>query len=83
MGRLRVAMVVAKPRSYVESMPRDEEVDAALWLPLDVVDREESLVGHPIRGSVVGVELPGGLVLWGVTLRLLKTLKRIYRLLGW
>ena len=82
LGKLKVAMVVARPVSYVEAAPRDEEVDAALWLPLDVVDKMEALVSHPIRGKVPGIEVPGGLVLWGVTLRLLKTLKRLYRLLG-
>ena len=81
-GRLRVAMVIARPRSYVEAVPRDEEIDATLWLPLDVLDQEEGPVGHPVRGSVWGVPVPGGLALWGVTLRLLKALRRIHKLLG-
>ncbi|MCE4612701.1 MAG: NUDIX domain-containing protein [Desulfurococcales archaeon] len=81
-GKLRVSMVVARPVSYIEAVPRDEEVDAVLWLPLDIADQLEGPVEHPVRGSVWGVPVPGGLALWGVTLRLLKALRRIYKLLG-
>ncbi len=72
-GMALVYAVVAKPRGPLDPVPRDREVDFAGWIRLDSVVRP-GIVEHPARGPVYGVSLPGSLVLWGVTFRILSSL---------
>jgi len=73
-----VMVVLSYPRGPLDPMPRDEEVDAVFWIPISIAAGLEAVI-HPVRGIVHGVALGRGLVLWGVTLRILKSLSRIYR----
>ncbi len=73
-----VMVVLSSPRGPLDPMPRDEEVDAAFWIPIDIAGGGGP-VRHPVRGMVHGVYLGRGLVLWGVTLRILKSLLHHYR----
>ncbi|MEB3788027.1 MAG: NUDIX domain-containing protein [Desulfurococcales archaeon] len=77
-GLAVVYAVVARPRGPLDPMPRDREVDFAGWVRLDAV-ASAGPVEHPARGVVYGVRLPGGLVLWGVTLRILSSLLGVAR----
>ena len=74
-GRV-MAVVAARPRGPLEARPSSGEVDFAGWIPLDEFSREPEIVVHPRRGRVIGIELPGGLVVWGATLRLLRGIYR-------
>ncbi|MEB3862352.1 MAG: NUDIX domain-containing protein [Desulfurococcales archaeon] len=75
-GRVRIAVVVARPQGPLDTMPRDPEVDAAIWIPLELIG-EAREVEHPVRGKVEGIPLPGGLVLWGVTYRILRAYRGV------
>ncbi|MCE4601822.1 MAG: NUDIX domain-containing protein [Desulfurococcales archaeon] len=71
-GGIRIAVVTASACGPLDPAPRDPEVDAVLWIPLKSVDNSRP-VRHPVRGKVQGILLPGGLVVWGVTYRILRT----------
>ena len=67
---LVMAVVAGRPRGPLEARPSSGEVDFAGWIPLDAFSAEPGFVVHPVRGPVVGVELPGGLVVWALVCRL-------------
>jgi NUDIX domain. len=71
-GLRRVAVVLARPRGPLDPRPSSVEVDFVGWLNLDYVLGEPSEVRHPRRGVVLGFKLPGDMVLWGFTLRVLR-----------
>lgn len=71
-GLRRVAIVLGKPRGPIDPKPSSEEVDFVGWLDLRLVLEEPREVLHPRRGVVLGLELPGQLVLWGFTFRALR-----------
>jgi len=73
-GLRRVAVVLARPRGPLDPKPSSGEVDFVGWLSLSYALLEPREVEHPRRGVVVGVKLPGDLVLWGFTLRVLRML---------
>jgi len=73
-GLRRVAVVLAKPRGPLDPKPSSGEVDFVGWLSLSYALLEPGEVEHPRRGVVTGVKLPGDLVLWGFTLRVLRML---------
>ncbi len=71
-GLRRAAIVLAKPKGPLDPRPSSSEVDFTGWLNLEYVLNEPREVRHPRRGVVLGLELPGGLILWGFTLRALR-----------
>jgi 8-oxo-dGTP pyrophosphatase MutT (NUDIX family) len=71
---IRVAPVVAVPAGPLDPYPSSGEVDAVAWIHLDWLGRDPEPVVHPVRGVVTGYKLPGGLVLWGLTMRILRSL---------
>jgi 8-oxo-dGTP pyrophosphatase MutT (NUDIX family) len=71
-GLRRVAVVLARPKGPIDPRPSSSEVDFVGWINLDHVLGEPREVRHPRRGVVLGFELPGGLVLWGFTMRVLR-----------
>ena len=73
-GGVLVAPVLARPRGPLDPAPRGGEVDAALLAPLEYFRGRPGPVEHPRRGAVVGYRLPGGLVVWGLTMRILRRL---------
>ena len=75
-GGILVHVVEAEPKGPLDPTPRDEEVDAVFWLHLSHVKEPREVI-HPVRGMVKGIKLPGGLILWGVTLRILQSLDRL------
>ncbi len=82
-GGLRViAPVVAFMDCPCEARPSEPEVDFAGWVPLSILSRPPSRVVHPRRGPVTGYMLPGGIVLWGATMRILARLYRRLRHCG-
>ena len=80
-GGVRVHVVLGRQRGPLDPRPWDREVDAVFWIHLDMIG-SPSPVTHPVRGIVYGILLPGGLVLWGVTYRILKYIKDHYGLAG-
>ncbi|MEB3816825.1 MAG: CoA pyrophosphatase [Desulfurococcales archaeon] len=71
-GSIIVRPVIALARAPICPKPRSEEVDAAFWVRLeDAAGRPPRRLRHPRGFTVTGVELAGGLVLWGLTLRIL------------
>mgnify|MGYP001772510841 CR=1 FL=1 len=66
--------VLGRVAGPVDPMPRDPEVDAVFWV--DVLKLPPpSTVMHKRRGPVYGVAISDGLVLWGMTLRILEALR--------
>lgn len=72
-GWVRVAVVRGEVAGPLDPRPRDPEVDAVVWIPLSMVG-DAGPVRHPVRGQVYGILLPGGLILWGVTYRILRSI---------
>ncbi|BAN89929.1 NTP pyrophosphohydrolase [Aeropyrum camini SY1 = JCM 12091] len=70
----RIYIVIAELRGPAEPRPGEEEVDAAIWAPLHIAAATPTPVRHPYRGIVEGLRLPGGLILWGATYRILRRL---------
>ncbi len=79
-GRIKVAPVVAVPSGPLDPRPSSREVDAVAWVDLQLFKREPGPVVHLRRGVVTGYMLPGGLVLWGLTMRILRSLARALNL---
>ncbi len=77
LGNITILPILAKPRGPICPMPRDREVDQVFWLRLDIIHEKPQTILHPKRGiRVKGYLLPGGGVLWGATLRILRLLWR-------
>ncbi len=75
---ITVVPVLAEPRGPLCPRPNSLEVDQVFWLPLSIVERRPEEIVHPARGiRVKGYRLVGGAVLWGVTYRILRTLKEV------
>ncbi|MEB2836462.1 MAG: CoA pyrophosphatase [Desulfurococcales archaeon] len=74
-GSVIVRPVVAVTRGPLCVRPNSSEVDAVFWTPLEAVAgvRPARLL-HPRGFEVVGVELERELVVWGLTLRILRWL---------
>ncbi|WP_207387667.1 NUDIX domain-containing protein [Aeropyrum pernix] len=68
----RIHVVIAALQGPAEPRPAEEEVDAAIWIPLHIASAKPAPVRHPYRGVIEGLSLPGGLILWGATLRILR-----------
>ncbi len=81
-GERVIAPVVALHSGASDYMPRSGEIDFAAWIPLATVSGEPRPVRHPLRGLVSGYELPGGIVVWGATMRVLRRLYRALRHCG-
>ena len=78
-GGIFVLPVLAEPRGPLCYRPNSEEVDQVFWLPLSMLDREEVMVRVPgLERRVRGYLLPGGAVLWGLTLRIMKVLREYW-----
>ncbi|MEB3780305.1 MAG: NUDIX domain-containing protein [Desulfurococcales archaeon] len=75
-GGLEIAIVYGEPRGPIDPKPCDNEVDSVAWISLSILEEKARLVEHPVRGKVYGYHLPGNLILWGVTLRILKIIKQ-------
>ncbi len=73
-GLRRVMIVVGRPRGPLDPRPLSSEVDFVGWLDLRYALGDVITVSHPRRGFVEGVLIPGGMVLWGFTLRVLRKL---------
>ena len=74
---IRVAPIIGFERGPLDPRPASPEVDAVFWFSLrDIVGHRIERVIHPKRGEVEGVILDEGLVLWGLTLRILNSLYR-------
>lgn len=58
----------------VDPMPRDPEVDAVFWVDVFHLPPPSTVV-HRRRGPVYGIEISDGLVLWGMTLRIVEALR--------
>jgi len=90
-GSLGVFQTISKPVIHTEAIvgvskgpidprPVDPEVDAVFWADINTIG-EPTEVNHPVRGSVRGVVLGKGLVLWGLSLRIAMKLKeRVHEL---
>ncbi|MCE4612162.1 MAG: hypothetical protein F7B17_09355, partial [Desulfurococcales archaeon] len=75
--------VVGVYRGLGEARPSSPEVDFAGWVRLSVVARPRGKILHPARRVYVeGYMLPGGIVLWGATLRILSRLYNLLRQCG-
>ncbi len=73
---IRVLPVVGTTAGPVEARVVGEEVDHVLWVRLDELwGREPRTVVHPRRGAVEGILLDDDMVLWGLTLRILGSLR--------
>ena len=76
---VKVLPVLGALNGPVEVKPKDSEVDYAIWIPLESIG-DPKLVFHPIRGYVHGYMLPGNLVIWGLSYRIIGDLKnKFYR----
>ncbi|MEM0365738.1 MAG: NUDIX domain-containing protein [Acidilobaceae archaeon] len=73
-GYRRALIILGVPRGPIDPRPVSLEVDFVGWLPLSYVSSTPYEVEHPRRGTVIGLKLPGDLILWGFTLRVLKKL---------
>lgn len=73
-GLKRVMVVVGKPRGPLDPRPLSSEVDFVGWLDIRHVLGDTIAVSHPKRGLVEGIIIPGDMVLWGFTLRVLRKL---------
>lgn len=82
-GRVRVAPVVAAPSGPLDPRPASSEVDAVAWVHLGLLADPPGPVEHPRRGVVEGYLLPGGLVLWGLTMRILRSLVALLGVAGY
>jgi len=72
--------IVGVPKGPIDPRPVDPEVDAVFWADINTIG-EPTEVNHPVRGSVRGVVLGKGLVLWGLSLRITMRLKeRVHEL---
>ena len=64
--------VLALPSGPIEARPRDPEVDAVFWVDITGLPSPGE-VYHAKRGRTVsGVRLGEGLILWGLTLRIVQ-----------
>lgn len=73
---IRVLPVIGAPAGPVEARVVGGEVDHVLWMRLEELwGMEPRTVVHPRRGSVEGVLLGDDMVLWGLTLRILGSLR--------
>lgn len=72
---IRVLPIVGFLEGPIDPMPRDPEIDQTIWIPLSMIGPPKN-VYHPVRGYVKGVCLPGGLVVWGVSYRIIASLKK-------
>ncbi|MGC8573035.1 MAG: NUDIX hydrolase [Caldisphaera sp.] len=73
--KLRVLPVIGILKGPIDAKPKDSEVDHVIWVSLDSI-REPRLVFHPIRGYVNGFMLPGNMVIWGLSYRIIIDLKQ-------
>ena len=72
-GSVVVRPFIAVTRGPLCVRPNASEVDAVFWAPLEAVaGARPSRLRHPRGFEVVGVELEGGLIVWGLTLRILR-----------
>jgi 8-oxo-dGTP pyrophosphatase MutT (NUDIX family) len=73
-GRVSILPVLGRPRGPLCPMPSSPEVDQVFWLNIEsALSRKPESIVHPMRGILVeGYRLPGGAVLWGATLRILR-----------
>ncbi|MGC8567169.1 MAG: NUDIX hydrolase [Caldisphaera sp.] len=71
---VKVLPVLGVLKGPIETKPRDAEVDYSIWVNLDLIN-DAKLVYHPIRGYVNGILLPGNLIIWGLSLRIINDLK--------
>lgn len=74
---VRVAPIIGLEGGPLDPRPASPEVDAVFWFSLrDIMRHRVERVTHPKRGEVEGMILDEGLVLWGLTLRILNSLYR-------
>jgi 8-oxo-dGTP pyrophosphatase MutT (NUDIX family) len=74
-GGVIVRPVVAVARGPLCPRPSSGELDRVAWVPLEgVAGARPRVVRHPRGRAVVGVELAGGFLVWGLTLRILQWL---------
>ncbi|MFP3228000.1 MAG: CoA pyrophosphatase [Caldisphaera sp.] len=73
--KVRVLPVIGTLKGPIDAKPRDSEVDYVIWVSLDSI-KEPRLVFHPVRGYVNGFMLPGNLVIWGLSYRIINDLKQ-------
>lgn len=79
-GSRKVMIFRGEPAGPIDPRPRSREIDFVGWLPIRYVYKEPEPLEHPTGKRVVGIELPGGLVVWGFTLRVLRRLALLYKL---
>ena len=73
---IRVLPVIGRVSGPVEARVRSSEVDQVIWVRLeDLWGKEPGTIMHPRRGPVRGVMLGDDMVLWGLTLRILNSLR--------
>jgi 8-oxo-dGTP pyrophosphatase MutT (NUDIX family) len=72
-----VIPIVALENGPIDPKPSSEEVDMVFWFQLKDIDESRvNEVKHPVRGYVKGISIHKDIVLWGLTLRILLSLKK-------
>ncbi len=71
-GSIVVRPIIAVTRGPLCVKPNSSEVDTVFWASLETVaGARPARLRHPRDFEVMGVELEGGLIVWGLTLRIL------------
>ena len=77
-SEVRVLPIIGRVVGPVEARVRSSEVDRVFWVRLRNLWGEEPRTRvHPRRGLVQGIILGEDMILWGLTLRILNSLKHI------